>query len=256
MFSKKNKQQILRDNRENGARGETPEQRKLISKEVDTYLSAVRGFETDNIRLIRKNAQLAWRIAGVSCGVTVLVVIAMMLLTPLKTVVPYVIRVDNNTGYADVARPISDNKTTYGQEVDKYFLSRFVINRESYDWETIQSMHDAVKLLGNPNVFSQYDNIIKNKQISPIYLLKQEKKVMVRVVSVSFIGDIAQVRFIKYVQNADGSKAAEFAPASYIATIAYDYKKPIHLEKDRLVNPLGFEAISYRVDAENTETAK
>lgn len=255
-FKQPDKRAILQENLRSATVTEKPEEKKALSKEVDRYIKSIREFETDTIDGLKKSARTAWKVA-IACGcLAFLAVGALIGLTPLKTVKPYVIRVDNNTGYADVATPIGDAKESYGQEIDKYFLAKFVINRESYDWLTIQNMHDTVNLLAANNVYSQYDNIIKNKTFSPLYMLKDDKRVLVKVVSVSFIGDVAQVRFVKYVQNRDGTKAPEFAPSSWLATITYDYQKNITLEKNRIINPLGFQATSYRVDAENVEIAK
>jgi type IV secretion system protein VirB8 len=125
------------------------------------------------------------------------------------------------------------------------------MSREGYDWDTIQQSYDAVKLMSGSSVASQYDNVINNKQFSPLFLLKQDKRVNVRILSVSFVDKLAQVRFIKHVQNMDGSPATDYQPSNWIATIAYDYDKTIQYEKDRLINPLGFEVTSYRVDQEN-----
>ncbi|EFF2610251.1 type IV secretion system protein, partial [Escherichia coli] len=36
----------------------------------------------------------------------------------------------------------------------------------------------------------------------------------------------------------------------WIATVAFDFNKDVKTEEQRLINPLGFEAVSYRVDAE------
>jgi type IV secretion system protein VirB8 len=243
-------QDILTDNLRHAAEAPHPEERKQLSRDVSHYLSAVREFETDRIGQIQKHARLAWRLVAVFAIIAVLSVAAVICLTPLKTAVPYVIRVDNNTGAVDVATAIDNAKADYGQAVDKYFLAKFVRNRESYDWETIQSMNDTVKLMADGNVFEEYSRNINNKTTSPLYLLRDQNKVMVRVLSVSFIDKVAQVRFIKFVQRADGSDATEYAKSSWIATIAYDYNKKVSLESDRLINPLGFEVISYRVDAE------
>lgn len=250
MFSLK-KRKTLENNRATVADRETPAERTAINKEVSQYLAAIRMYESETVNQIRHSEQRAWKITGASVAVTVLALVAIAGLTPLKTVKPYVIRVDNSTGFTEVAQPLADGKATYGQAIDKYFVSRFVINRESYDWNTIQPMYDAVKLLSSSSVASQYDNIINNKQFSPLYLLKQDKRVMVNIIGVSFIDQLAQVRFIKYVQNADGSPAPDYQPSNWIATIGFDYDKKISYEKDRLTNPLGFEVTSYRVDPEN-----
>lgn len=256
MFKRGNKKLILGENAEAAQKAKSPKEEKIAKTNADLHFKAVREFENDRITLAFKSAKTAWRIAIIACVVTALMAAAIAMMMPLKKVMPYVIRVDNNTGYTDVVTPMSDAQTTYGQELDKYWLSKFVTNRESYEWQTVQNMYDVVGLMTNDKVFTEYKTIIENKDVSPLYLLKKDKKVMVRVVSVTFVGDVAQVRFIKYVKNSNGTMAPEYKPANFVATIAYDYLKKIRTEQQRLINPLGFRVISYRADPENVAGGK
>ncbi|MCZ5009187.1 VirB8/TrbF family protein [Escherichia coli] len=56
---------------------------------------------------------------------------------------------DNNTGYTDIAPQLSGAKQTYQEAETKYNLAKFVINYESYDWQTIQEMLDTVNVMSN-----------------------------------------------------------------------------------------------------------
>ena len=66
----------------------------------------------------------------------------------------------------------------------------------------------------------------------------------------SFINGVGQVRFSKQVLTASGEPDAVIPTTYWLASIPYDYKHDVKLEQQRLVNPLGFQAISYRVDPE------
>ncbi len=68
-----------------------------------------------------------------------------------------------------------------------------------------------------------------------------------KVNAIAFVGNMAQVRFEKAVIPLNKSDMQP-APQRYIATIAYVYKIAGKEEKDRLINPLGFQITSYRVD--------
>ncbi len=232
---------------------ESPETDRDLEKEVSSFFKEVQEFEKDRVEMAKRNERRAWKIAGAAIATAFVMAVALACLAPLKQVVPFVIRVDNNTGFADIAKPISNNQTTYGQELDKYWLGQFVVNRESYEWETIQDMYNRVNLLSGPKVFNEYKVNINNKAVSPLYILKKDKKLMVRILSISFIDEVAQVRFIKYVKNANGSVASEYRETAWIATITYDYQHDVNKEAERFVNPLGFQVTSYRVDAENVE---
>src|SRR3546814_4317059 len=66
-----------------------------------------------------------------SLAVTAVAAVAM--LTPLKTVAPYVITVDKATGASAITSPMSgDRQITYNEAVAKYFLADYVRNREGW----------------------------------------------------------------------------------------------------------------------------
>ncbi|CNK25698.1 TriG protein [Yersinia aldovae] len=253
LFSSDSAKEIFDENTSDAELENSSKFKKESDAESNKFFKEVTNFQADRAEL--KNKQL--KVAGWLVVILSLLIVALggaiTAMLPLKEVKPYVIRVDNNTGFADVATPISDGKTTYGQELDKYWLAKYVINRESYEWNTIQNMYDTVELMSNNKVFSEYKTIIESKTTSPLHILKQDKKMNTRVISVAFIDDVAQVRFIKYVTNSDGKKAEQYATTSWIATLTYDYKHKITKEVQRMVNPLGFQATSYRVDPENVE---
>ena len=69
--------------------------------------------------------------------------------------------------------------------------------------------------------------------------------------AISFVGDMAQVRFEKRVVPVKGDLDKQIPVQKMIATISFEYKNEPTQEKDRLVNPLGFQVTSYRVDPEN-----
>ena len=66
--------------------------------EVAEYFEAARGWDLDRAQAAERSAKRAWLIAGVATLLTVLALVAVAGLTPMKTVEPFVIRVDNSTG--------------------------------------------------------------------------------------------------------------------------------------------------------------
>ena len=98
------------------------------------FIEAARIFESSEIERVRKNAKIAWRICGVCLLITGIAVGAVAGLTPLKTVVPFLVRVDNNTGATDIVTMIKNQQQSYGEVIDKANLSAYVKYREGYDW--------------------------------------------------------------------------------------------------------------------------
>ena len=54
------------------------------------------------MRAAIQSRRVAWTVAGGACALAVASVAAVVMLTPLKTVQPYVIRVDKTSGEAEI----------------------------------------------------------------------------------------------------------------------------------------------------------
>lgn len=239
----KNKKAILGKNHDNNNNGIKKDFKK------NDYFLAIKSLEIDSVIVNRRARKIAYLVAGISCVLSIFLCCALIVLLPLKEVQPYVIRVDQNTGYVDIAKPLDESKSSNGDEIDKYFLAKYVVNYESYDWETIQHMSDTVKLMSNNQIFSHYDHVLRS-DVSPLSLFRDQRQVICKVLSVSFINDVATVRFVKFVRNKNGDVDSSYPTTKWLATIKFDYKKSIKKENERLINPLGFQVLSYRVDPE------
>lgn len=215
-----------------------------------TFIQKAQEFERSQIDAVGRNNRLAWRVAGVSMFISVLAVGAVIGLTPLKSVQPFVLRVDNNTGATDVVTSIRDIKELkFKQAMDKFWLGQYIRFREGYDWWTVQAGYNASMLMSSPQTQNDIASLF-DSPAAPYKVLKNKARVDVRVISVSWVGDVAQVRFERKVKMLTLEQAEPPPPQRMLATVAYRYvNKPI-TEEDRLVNPLGFQVMSYRIDPE------
>src|SRR3989338_5517759 len=62
--------------------------------------------------------------------------IALISLTPLKSVEPYILQVDNQSGITNVLKPLregSENSLTEEEAITKSFIVKYVIARETFD---------------------------------------------------------------------------------------------------------------------------
>jgi type IV secretion system protein VirB8 len=94
---------------------------------------------------------------------------------------------------------------------------------------------------------------VSNPQ-SPLVLYPRTTSIETRVKSVSPVGrNVALVRFDTIRHDAGG---AVQPPRAWVAVIRYRYSgEPMKLE-DRFVNPLGFQVLRYRRDAESAPAAE
>lgn len=216
------------------------------------FIKAAEEFESSRMEDFEKSKQIAWKVAAAGAGIGILGVVAVIILLPLKTTEHWLVRVDNNTGAVDSVKSLDQGVTGLPEAVDRSALARYVIDRETYDWETIQGLYNATLLRSNKSVQKEI-KLFWDRPDSPLKTMKNYQRIVIQNPSVSFIGDhMAQVRFEKFILNTSGELAAQQGESSkWIATIAYTYANAPMTDAERLVNPLGFQVVSYRIDPEN-----
>ncbi|MFL6857320.1 MAG: virB8 family protein [Allosphingosinicella sp.] len=216
---------------------------------LDTYYEEAASWNRDRQEALRKTSRNAWRIAAAAVAVAVLEAIALILLMPLKTVVPYTLLVDRTTGYVQALKPLDPDKVAPDAALTQSLLVQYVIARESFDVDMMQANYKKVALWSAEKARSDYLGLVQvsNPQ-SPLVLYPRTTVVETRVKSVSPLGrGVALVRFDTVRVDAGG---ATQPPQSWVAVIRYRFSgEPMKLE-DRFVNPLGFQVLRYRRDAE------
>mgnify|MGYP002661226495 CR=1 FL=1 len=219
------------------------------TSDIDKYLSEVQSWETDRVHMEQKSRQTAWRVAGVSLFLACLCVGAVAALVPLKTVEPFVVRVDNTTGVVDVVHTLKGGDTTYNESVNKYFAQIYVRAREGYFREMADVNYKAVGLLsGNTEQQRYFDYFTPKNPQSPLVVYGKYAKVNITIKSASFIKpNVALVRFVKeVVRGPDKPELSHWA-----STVTFKYVGAPMSDADRAVNPLGYQVTDYRTDPES-----
>ena len=236
----------------------SPNKEKKLTKSAFTrdFIEASKAFENTRIDEIEKSRTIAWRVAAASLLTTIFMSIAMVFLTPLKEVEPYLVRVDNNTGQTDIVTVLANAQSDYGEEVAKFFSANYVRLVEGYDWYTVQSSFNKALLFSDSDVQNRLNNKFASTQ-APHKLYKDKQRVEIEIDNVTFIDEnLMQVRFTKKVVPVNGgvynAQEDTLQPlpieSQAIATIGFDYINVPNVDEVRLVNPLGFVVKSYRVD--------
>lgn len=210
---------------------------------------AAKEFETSRIELIKRNNKLAWKITGVSVVAALAAIGSVAVLTPLKTVEPYVVRVDNNTGQTDIVYALKDEKLTHNEALDRFWLQNYVTFRESYDWYTVQSNYDTTMMFSDQAEQTQLASFFASAA-APYKMFKNNYRVEIRIISISYVGELAQVRFERRLRDLNDPRKQPVTK-NLIATIAYEYRNENVSAEERLANPLGFKVTSYKTDVEN-----
>ena len=226
---------------------------------LQSYFAEAASWDADRSAMSRRNLTIAWVIAGAGWICALAACLALTLLTPLKRVEPFVVRVDNSTGVVDVV-PVYAGHERMPEAVTRYLLTHYITVCERFNFSTAESdyqecgaFHSAQRnqawyALWNPSSPS-----------SPINLYKDGTTVRAEVASVSFfergngVADLAQVRYVKG-QRASGG--ADEQLTHWIAAIQYVYGEPAKDPKVRRWNPLGLKIIDFRPEPEVLNESK
>ncbi|EHP7178110.1 type IV secretion system protein [Campylobacter jejuni] len=160
--------------------------------------------------LIEKSNKRAWLIAFISIFIAIISIIAVVLLTPLKTIEPYVIRVDNTTGMVDILTMLDEKEI----KANEY--------RALYEGDNAR------------------DQILKNSNEVSVQILSI-------VLGESNGVKTATVRAIITTKNLTSKGTTQ---ATKVITLSYDYILAKASEENRFLNPLGFKVLTYRIDDE------
>lgn len=220
---------------------------------LDAYYAEAASWNQDRVQSLRSSRQRAWWVAAAATFIGVLQAIALVLLTPLKTVEPYTLLVDRTTGYVQALKPLEQAKLQPDAALTQSFLAQYVIAREGFDIATLNPNYRKVALFSAEGARSSYLQMMQaSNPASPLVVYPRTTLIDVRVKSVSSIGpNVVLVRFDTVRSDAG---AQQQPPNPWVAVIRYRYStEPMKLD-DRLVNPLGFQVTSYRKDPETADS--
>lgn len=211
------------------------------------YFDKARRFDQDRLVMVERSARIAWLIAAVASVAAVVSIFAIAALTPLKTVEPFVVRVDNSTGIVDVVSALTTSAGTYDEAVTKYFAARYVRAREGYVWSQAQENFQTVSLLSAQPEQIRFSGLYRGgNPESPQNIYGRAATAKITIKSISLISaNVVSVRFLRTV-----TRGEEVRTTHWVSTLTYTYANAPMSSTDRLINPLGFVVSEYRADAE------
>lgn len=193
--------------------------------------------------------RFAWIVAAVAGSIALLLALALLLLVPLKSVQPYVVTVDRQTGAVQLATTVADGKLSENEAVIQAELANYVRTRETFDSTDLSTSYRRVQLHSSGPVRNAYiAEMAAANPASPLRQLSPGDTVKVKIKSVSLLAvGSGLVRYDTERSSADG-RIVDTRP--YVSAIAFGFNsRPLRAE-DRFDNPLGFVVTRYRRDSE------
>lgn len=222
---------------------------KMSDKDLKTYYREAETWSADRNRALAGSKRIAWIVAGTATAVAVLEAIALAALMPLKTVVPYTLLVDRQTGNVQALKPLEQQTITPDDALVRSFLAQYVIARESFEINSLKDDYRKVALWSADEARDRYlASMQANNPLSPLATLPRQALVETEVRSISSLSaDTALVRFVTKRSDPGGQKQDV---QNWAVVMKYRFSAASMSAADRLLNPLGFQVLRYRRDAE------
>ena len=225
----------------------------IAAPALHEYFREAASWDADRSAQFRRSAHTAWWVAGAGWACAVASSVALAVLMPLKSVDPFVVRIDNSTGIVDVV-PVYAGRATQEEAVTRYFLTHYLSVCERFNFATAESDYEECGAFHSAQRNQAWSALWATRNpASPLNVHKDGSTVRVQVNSVSFftrasgLSDLAQVRYLKAARQGVGS---EESFSHWIATVQYAYADPSQDPKIRRWNPLGFKIVDFRSESE------
>ncbi|NVE00161.1 virB8 family protein [Massilia sp. BJB1822] len=213
------------------------------------------SWEADIVLNERRSRLIAWRVAGISMVLVMLMVVSLMLLIPLKQVVPYVVTVDRLTGESSITSSGKDfvaNSTLN----DKHWIKSFLIARERYNYQLLQHDYDTVKSLAGDATWKSYSKLYEGSNARDT-VLAENTEMLPTVLSITLHNNgTATARYELRTRNLRNPE--DVVLTRHVATLRYRYQAQSGKREFEMIdNPLGFTVEGYQTDPEFiTKTAE
>jgi type IV secretion system protein VirB8 len=216
---------------------------------LDAYFAEADSWARDRQEALRSSRNVAWIVATVAAAIALFEAIALLALMPLKTVVPYTLMVDRQTGFVQELKPVDAQLVSSRSALTQSFLVQYVIAREGFDPDALQSNYRKVALWSSGAARQAYVTSMQaSNPASPLVLYPRSNVVDVQVKSVTPLGsNVAMVRFQTQRHDAGGH---DFPAEQWVSVIRYTWSDAPMSAADRYLNPLGFEVTRYERSAE------
>lgn len=217
--------------------------------EHDKYYAAAQGWADERVEAERRARKLAWTVAGVAGAIALILALTLAMLVPLKTVQPYVVTVDRQSGAVEVATTVANGRLTENESVIQAQLANYVRVRETFDASDLAENYRRVQLLSSSDVRAAYIALMAaGNPASPLRALSPGDTLKVRIKSVSLTGSGSAL--VRYDLDRTVAGGRGVSSTAYVSAISYGFSNKPLRAADRFENPLGFEVTRYRRDAE------
>ncbi|MBB4170874.1 MULTISPECIES: type IV secretion system protein [unclassified Rhizobium] len=216
--------------------------------ELRTYYQSGDLWEQEIVKKAKRSRMLAWFVTAIFGGTTLLSLVALVMLVPLKSFEPYIVEVDRNTGYLEVKSGLTrPANLTEQQAVTQANIVRYIRSREGYDPYAIEQNFGIAALLSTGNAARDLQDLYSAANAkNPAKLYGKAKRVTTEIASVTFPNSSTGIVRFATSEVSD----TDAITRHWIAVVRYRYTDTPTTNEWRFENPLGFQVYDYRRDQE------
>lgn len=208
---------------------------------------------SDRYQTITVQRNVSFLITIVSVVCIILSILTILTIENSKSIEPFVIEVEDKSGITNVVRPFGVDQITTDEALRKYFLNKYIQARETYNFNNFRyNYFTVVRTLSSEAIYSAFRNTTySNNETNPISFgengsINIKIRSMVNLTPPDPSSYLAQVIFSKEITTKNKT-----ITENKVALIGYTYVDLKMNEAERLINPLGFQVISYKLDDYN-----
>lgn len=220
--------------------------------DLDRYLDESNEWEKARKIQSEKSEKRAWMMTYIFAALATVSIIAVSALTPLKTVKTEIFVADKVTGEIKPLQSLKEVQVSLDEVFHKKFLYEFILARENYTPETAELNYYTAAAFMSPKLQEDWGNLWKPENPQNPMNVYKTQKVHIEVASIILkqkddgTQDVATIRFSKTVTGPGAKDSGRF----WVATVTYKMVDTPKNEKERLINPAGFQVVDYTVDPE------
>lgn len=216
------------------------------------------AFEDEVFFTLRQQRNNWMKVAVGSIALALLSIGCLIVILPLNETKPFVVMVDKTTGEAEKLAEVRPATLDQQDAVQQAELVSYVVDRETYDPADNALRIPDVMARSSANAAETLAALWTSQSSEyPPTVYGNEVRVRVVVKSISFspstrhnAPDLARVRMTKYREE----KGRGTAERTFVATVGFVFQPKADAKLDEVwKNPLGFNVVSYRIDAETAQ---
>jgi len=235
-----------------GKKPDTPAVQAAVARAAD--------FENTIADMARRSERRAWMVAWAAIVMSLILAGGYFVFLPLKEKVPYLVMADAYTGTSTVARltgDLGERGIAASEAINKSNIAHFVMARESYDYSQFgQQDWNTVHAMATPMVTAGYAKLYARlNPDNPQVRFGRNRSIRVRILSLQLhdpaeVGGTPKSATVRFQRSLYDKVAGSSTPLdSKIASLEFSYNAHLKMdEPNRILNPLGFQVTSYRVD--------